>query len=398
MTKILILLIIPFICFPSGLAEYWGISHFLIYARLLISFLLPIWAFIKGCRLDKFTAMIYLYVLISLIETFLLNGNSDKCIIYFCNIISPITWCQIVYRTNIEQIALKYLSYFICVIAAANIIAYYLFPNGLTTIQTGELIVRTGLISNDNSISPYLIPSCCVVMYYLNMRDNKSSILQLFLLIFLFTYTIYWVFTGIGVFLSFMLLFLSITFLKADKLSYIINSKRLFSFFIIIYMLFCIFQQQSSFVNLLAESFDSSSTFSGRTYLWQYAIGLIEKRPLFGYGFTDDIYLMDYDYRTTAHNMFLQFIIWGGIFGFFPLACVLFMTFSKAQKYWNSMKQIRIIFLGVFLLLIYYMFEVHSFVPIFWICVAILNYKVWDKEVSCDCAENVANDDNIPLP
>ena len=373
------LIVIPIIL-PMSLCYYLGIGQIIMYVRAVALIILFLMLFQKQFILDKYILHIAIYAIFLFVATVWKGGSVSKCFTNLLNVLCPVLWCKVSFQRGRAYQCIKILSVFLIIMAIADIIVYLLLPEGLMVYQTGELLARTGLISNSNSITPYLIPSCFIVLFAL-AKEEKDSLINSLWLMFCFMFAIFFVFTGNGMFVSIICIVLFFAYSYTEKVSTVLNAKAMMIVLAVLFVLVCVFQQ-TNWLGELSALFTSSSTFSGRTQLWIYVIPQILHSPFIGYGVQENTYLSGYLYRTTAHNMYFQLLLWSGLIGCIPLVLIMNNTLKKVMQYWETSKAIRILSIGIIGTLIYFMLEVHVFVPIFWLALSYLNY--YDKFLETD--------------
>lgn len=74
----------------------------------------------------------------------------------------------------------------------------------------------------------------------------------------------------------------------------------------------------------IAEMFGKASNFSGRTWIWNQAIGYFESNPLFGVGFETNAATYAKILQTHCHNLLIQILYTGGVFSLVIYIAALF--------------------------------------------------------------------------
>lgn len=131
-----------------------------------------------------------------------------------------------------------------------------------------------------------------------------------------------------------------------------VNKARLFIVFMVlttfIYFLFPVFSSYFS-----RDGGADLTSFTGRTFIWDVTIELIQRRPLFGYGVGSSVTILplnilDIGFKAShAHNMYLQVLLSVGIIGFGVFFLLIFLGFFKLLKH-NNYGMISILVLILF--------------------------------------------------
>lgn len=370
----MLLLILPAV-FPAGLVYSLNINHVVICAKVIAMALLMFEYTLKRIPLDKYLVLVTTFLFILLLSTFLNNGDVSKYIIVVLNTFYPVLWCRLSFEENRIDGIIRKLSVLLFLIALIDDIVWVLFPGGIVQIQTGEISDVMGIVSNANSLTPYLIAGCMITLFSIT-RNKKDMFIRDIIVSCVYTFAMCFVFTGVGIIVSLICIFLLLLVKYGGMLKNLINFKRIVFIICTLFVVFCILRA-TNWISYFSIALGSSVTFTGRTNLWEYAKTLIVQRPLLGYGVQEDVYMKGYLYRTTPHNMYFQLLIWSGVIGALPIIAIFIRTIKKVTKYWNTKKDIRVLSIGVIGVLIYFLFEVHTAVQIFWMVLSYLNY--YDK-------------------
>lgn len=150
-------------------------------------------------------------------------------------------------------------------------------------------------------------------------------------------------------------------------MAFLILKLRLFSirFTVLVFIILIGLTLTPYFDNLLEflsvyQSSDQLVTLTGRTYIWENIIPLIEQKLWFGYGYNSPSLLLTYDYFDIlygrniiqAHNALLQSMLNLGIVGTLVLFLLIILFFRSMRKIFFINKNVYTIILPVFLFLI----------------------------------------------
>jgi len=174
----------------------------------------------------------------------------------------------------------------------------------------------------------------------------------------------------------------------AVYLPYCMTAKDRFRFpvwlFVILFavsLLVILFPQsiiEHSFLRTFLSGIGKGTTFSGRTTIWEKAMLLIQKRPVFGYGGVDLNLYLGFE---NPHNEMLYILIRRGIFGFVLLIVLLCVLFRCVDQKKNVILRNGLIWF-VFCLSVGTMFEVPTMMSMV-ACLSLVYY------VSDSIGENI---------
>ena len=113
-------------------------------------------------------------------------------------------------------------------------------------------------------------------------------------------------------------------------------------------------------------------TFTGRTYIWDYVLKLIEKRKIIGYGLEDSNFRLS---KSTiwqsyhAHDQFLEITYKGGIVGLIIYIMILLKSFKKVYslRMYKISKFISIVIFSYLIMMLteFYAFDTYMYIFIF---------------------------------
>jgi len=114
------------------------------------------------------------------------------------------------------------------------------------------------------------------------------------------------------------------------------------------------------FIDLFIEKFlGRSTTFTGRTPIWEKAIQMFMEKPLIGYGFRPVVIRADGFEAMHAHNMLLQRLIATGVIGLILFVVFHILLILRVDKMKNSIARIVMIG-GVFAINITYLMDAYK--------------------------------------
>lgn len=133
---------------------------------------------------------------------------------------------------------------------------------------------------------------------------------------------------------------------------------------------------ENSFVINIINNLTGKEGFTGRTFLWENAIKLIQNSPIMGYGRLTNDYLNVWGGAYSSHNIILEILLQGGGIAL-SLWCIIMVLVLRRFKYWKDLKEKRVLLSAFLVMLIALMMEanVHS-VYLFSIMTIIYNSKI----------------------
>lgn len=173
-------------------------------------------------------------------------------------------------------------------------------------------------------------------LFFKDKRVRRNNI-NTDLLISIFSVFLIFLAQSSTVILALFFLLASSVLFKFDNLFNKIGIKKLLS--ILILLFFAIFIVFLSFfsgelLSFIPAIFGKDLTFTGRTFIWEYVINEIMKKPIIGYGYMTYWIMgssrLDYILVNQSHNSYLEILLWGGILGFFLFIAFVFSYFKRA--------------------------------------------------------------------
>lgn len=205
-------------------------------------------------------------------------------------------------------------------------------PNGLGAQASVLIWLATNLffLSKSKLEKLIIVFSVAAAIFVIVKADSMTSLISSFVVIGLTCY--YYIFNSLRLTIKLILFWL--LFLSA--------------LFVIIF-----FIGEDELVSTAFESTGRTTSFSGRTVLWENALMAVADNPIFGYGF-DNLEQLTRRYRlemSHLHNGYIQILVQGGMFASLLLATILIKTFFKQFRI-NSTYRQNFIFLNSGLVMI----------------------------------------------
>lgn len=378
-------LILPTV-FPFGLSVYLNIYSAATLAKF-ISFILLfiIWA-VTDHRINKYMGLVFLFVASLFISTAINDESIYRWAIDVVGILNVVIWMQLAVKKRQLDLMIKDLKNFALLIVIINIFSYFIAPGGIATVFTGNAYSACDLISNNNSVAPYVVPACFLSIFYCLWKE-KCNLRKEIIIFILFFCVLFYAVTGAGMLIALLTVLLYLLMKYNRRFSYFLSIKKLIIMLAIIFFIICVFQA-TNWLGILFTAFDSNVTLTGRTLLWEYGMKLISQKPVFGHGISENNYMQGYLRIVTVHNMYFQIAIWGGFVSLTLIVMTVIEAMKSVHKYWGRRSDVIPIGLGVIGVLIYFMVEVHVSVPFFWILLSIAYYYEEIVEVNRDHESN----------
>ncbi|MGE6461283.1 O-antigen ligase family protein [Pseudoalteromonas tetraodonis] len=237
-----------------------------------------------------------------------------------------------------EQILLKFIFYALLIFMVVSFIFYFFYPSvGSISYWEFDIFVESGRMSGIAGSANNLGRISClafIISFFFYRQGGRSK--AVFLLLFLSISSLILSLNRSSM-LMVLFAFFILTFSKRYKQLYLMS--------LIILGIFCIFLV-FNLDNILIMTSRSGNieemlTFTGRTYIWNVVLELLEKKPIFGFGYASSIFILpQYENQigftaSHAHNMILQVLLYGGgvaLAGFFASILMFFtLKLNKLQ-------------------------------------------------------------------
>lgn len=280
-------------------------------------------------QIPKITFIIIIYFLIYAYSTHLNNGNLFNLFNYSMSIISLVVWLEIVLKNNPLR-GLQSLNIVFSLLVYLNLVFIIVFPDGYMQVSTnrGEYVNRY-FLGVYNQFAATLIPAIIINIVYVYLRYGKVKLQTVFLLIISsLMFVFFWSATSI---VGLLLIVLFLILINNSTFKKFINAKIMIPIIVGMYFIIVIFNKVNIFGFFVENVLKKDVTLSTRTIIWEAAIDMIEKSPLFGYGYLGDggkYIVFSIINHKDAHNTGLQYMLQHGIIGFIPLV-IIFLIFLK---------------------------------------------------------------------
>lgn len=267
--------------------------------------------------------------------TVLWGPKKFEAIKVYINFLGPCCYFILLFCISTKNRIIKILKTYCDVIVFANIIALIFLPKvGYMGSVPAEHVVR-GIHLSRSTMIIYLNFCIFIYLYYIKTslvcykdKINITIMLILNIILILLSKSS----TGIVTIALFIPL---LAIVKYKSLS-----KFLIKTSIIIGILLPVIKLTSPFLNRMIKTFFGKTlTFSGRTYIWNYALDKLASNPLLGNGFNSTPYLLENKiipiYERVAshtHNGFLELFLQSGFIGLLLGVIIVLITFRYTFK------------------------------------------------------------------
>lgn len=293
-----------------------------ILALKMVAFLYIAADYLRNNRISKFDIALALYFFIWLASVFL---NSGSYIEYAKEVVVILSFIFLVEGAFEKEdghyfiLAFEYLIFFELLI---NLICLIAFPEGLWRTYSiyGDEAIYT-FLGLENQTTPIFIVAELVVFIRLYFDEFEISFLSVsYIAVLIGNLLLTMSATGIiGCVVVPLVLFLGVRFKK------FVNIKTILLAVVAIFVMIVLLRLQNYFAFIIEGIFGKDLTLTNRIGIWDSAIEMIKKKPLFGYGCGTLATIIG---DRNAHDLYLQIMLQAGLLGF----CVYINIFRVALR------------------------------------------------------------------
>lgn len=354
---------------PAGMMVVWGMQQSLAYSSLdmfmqsyallglvLLSAVFAIYLCGRDALITRYEMMVLSFLMIVMASS-LINANDPKNWAFACGaIVAPL-------------FLFRYYSHSIHVLLIGLLIgltlSIYLGLHDILTHPERWLNMERGesagylLGGNYNQMAPIIMTAVTVNM--LCLKVSRWFILNLIPLMIVSGVILFIVNSSTA--LAGMSLMLLMTLLPSTRLQRIGIYGILVS--VVLFEIFVCFQGKGFENNELArwliiDVLGKDMTFTYRTDMWDSALRVIVKSPLFGHGFPNsEWYIANMSsFAIGPHNVVMGILIYGGVIALGLYLMVIYMTFKRTSAYNDRFSNVALISLAILFLMM--LFEVYS--------------------------------------
>lgn len=316
----------------------------------LIFILVTIYYFLTSrIKIKKYIITILFVIFVGC--TLIWTPNRFEALKLYINLVGPITYFILLFIINDKNNSIRILFNYCMLVVISDIIALTILGN-VGYMNEGTAHVFRGIHLSRSTMIIYLNFCMFIFLYYLNIVKNinykeKYKAIN-FIVISLILIILSKSSTGVVTIALFIPLLLV---LNRKKLA-----KNILKISIIFAMILPMMNITSSFINkLITDIFGKSLTFSGRRYIWDYALQKLTTHPIKGNGFNSTEYLLKGKvipiYERVAshtHNGFLELFLQTGFIGVILLISIIIIsykyTFRLEKKEANLIRAYIVVF------------------------------------------------------
>ena len=305
-------------------------------ARLLLNiyFILLFIYYILTKRINLRKYEIILYFTVFLGVSLIITPDKIEAIKIYINYVGLISYCIILFNIIDKKRVIRYLKNYANLVVILDFVAIFLL--GSVGFMDNTNVIR-GIHLSRSTLIIYL--NLCILIYFyyiylfklINNRIKKSIIVMIFLSVFLILLSK----SSTGI-ITTALFFPLAFYLNSDK-----KIKTIYLVSIGIAILLPLMNFSSALLNKLIEGvFGKSLTFSGRKYIWDYALSNFTSNPIIGNGFNSISSLFKNKVipiygriASHSHNGFLDVFLQGGLVGLILILIILIVIFNKIRYF-----------------------------------------------------------------
>lgn len=303
----------------------------------------------KRIKLKAYDIIIIFIILLG--GSILLTPEKFEAIKVYINFIGEISYFIILFSIVDKYRVIRCLKNYCNVMVIMELVAIFIFKD-IGYMENSNVI--RGIHLSRSTLIIYLNLCIFVYLYYLyifkllNSRIKKSIILMILISIYLIILSKSS--TGILIIALFLPLMMII---KNDKIAMIAGA-----FSVCFSTLLPLMNLNSGFINkVIGGIFHKNISFSGRKYIWDYALSHFAKNPLIGNGFNsiDSLFkgriIPTYD-RVAAHshNGFLEVFLQNGLIGLVFIIIIIFIYINNIKNYSRYEKRLLTSYIIVFVI------------------------------------------------
>lgn len=240
--------------------------------------------------------------------------------------------------------------YLLCILYVLNLITIFMFyPMGMYTLDYVE--GDTYLMGFDNNMIYHFIPLCCYAAIYSYIKKGVILERSCVFAIVLMLVSEFYVKTATGIIQSVLITLLFIQ-MHTKIIKYMMRPQNVFLFFFIASISLTVFRIQNYFENFIVGVLNKDISFTGRTYLWDFALSKINENIYLGSGASErSIEGITGTLYPHPHSLLLDLLTKGGLMMlvvFIILCIVFYRKYKRANS--NIIKKVILTTLFVFLI------------------------------------------------
>lgn len=255
-----------------------------------------------------------------------------------------ITFLIEVYMKKDYKVFIGYTSTILSCLVIINFISILMNP-----VNYYNNLTRVHFLGFDNDNVPVLLLAVYFNIFNI-MLNKKGKLVYLSIIIAIISSILVWSANGI-IGISMVMLYLLIIRKIWKKGSKVLNLKIYYSIALLFFVLVVLLRVQDHLSFLIQDILNRDLTFTGRTYIWDYAIESISNNKIFGIGIYDFALRLSRTGVYHAHCTLLNITFEAGILGLISYFSIWILSVVKSEKY-KSNKYIYLTSYFIFIFLI----------------------------------------------
>lgn len=255
-----------------------------------------------------------------------------------------ITFLIEVYMKKDYKVFIGYTSTILSCLVIINFISILMNP-----VNYYNNLTRVHFLGFDNDNVPVLLLAVYFNIFNI-MLNKKGKLVYLSIITAIISSILVWSANGI-IGISMVMLYLLIIRKIWKKGSKVLNLKIYYSIALLFFVLVVLLRVQDHLSFLIQDILNRDLTFTGRTYIWDYAIESISNNKIFGIGIYDFALRLSRTGVYHAHCTLLNITFEAGILGLISYFSIWILSVVKSEKY-KSNKYIYLTSYFIFIFLI----------------------------------------------
>lgn len=255
-----------------------------------------------------------------------------------------ITFLIEVYMEKDYKVFIGYTSTILSCLVIINFISILMNP-----VNYYNNLTRVHFLGFDNDNVPVLLLAVYFNIFNI-MLNKKEKLAYLSIITATISSILVWSANGI-IGISMVMLYLLIIRKIWKKGSKVLNLKIYYSIALLFFVLVVLLRVQDHLSFLIQDILNRDLTFTGRTYIWDYAIESISNNKIFGIGIYDFALRLSRTGVYHAHCTLLNITFEAGILGLISYFSIWILSVVKSEKY-KSNKYIYLTSYFIFIFLI----------------------------------------------
>ncbi|MEE3342815.1 MAG: O-antigen ligase family protein [Bacilli bacterium] len=340
-----ILLLIPFIMLPEYILSGSLRRIFIIYSIAVFGLIHLIYLKKFHFKINKLFILLLFMQLIPIISTIYFK-NYDQLFKAIYTMLSTLSIVLLIdYKLKMSpECFLKSFTFYLGVLTIINIISFYLYYPSMSPTE-----YYFYFLGNDNGSIYETLTFISVGMVYCFYKYSKIPISYIMILVFILIGYLY--VYSVNAFICIALVLLFCFIYKNPIFKKICNIKLLVIVYIILFLLIVVFRSDSGLLPMILNFLKRDTTYSGRTFIWDYAFKYIYKYPIIGNGYEGLVLSYLKIHQIKAHNIIIQYLYMGGLSMIYFLLYSIKISLKKSKDNPGNISNLLIYVLFIFLVI-----------------------------------------------